>query len=319
MSGKCKIEDCAAPLSCHIGGDDYKKCSNWIPDAIEKKVKKETKSSDNKSNVGWSGLPFSVDDISIISKRNSPIIIGVLGKADAGKTTFLAMVYTLLLNGKKIEGYDFAGTKTILGWDELHHKLRILKGEVAFPSPTSVSSNRQYHLALRDTKNGQLKDVLFSDASGEVFTLWANDRQDVIAENARWIYSNSNAFMLFIDCEALISQKNLAKREIMNIAQQLTHDLKGRPLIAVWSKSDKKGEVHPTIRESLSNELKGLFSNYTEIEISNFLLPGPDELVHKNNLESIDWLLKKINVPSNLNLTVTQNVTNDLFLNYRGK
>ena len=318
MAGKCKIEDCAAPLSCHIGGDDYKTCSNWIPDVIEKKVKKATKNSDTKSNVAWSGLPFSVEDISLISKRNSPIIIGIIGKADAGKTTFLAMVYTLLLNGKKIDGYDFAGTKTILGWDELHHKLRILKGEVAFPSPTSVSSNRQYHLALRD-KNGQLNDVLFSDASGEVFTLWANDRQDTLAENSRWIYSNSNAFMLFIDCEALISQKNLAKREILNIAQQLTHDLKGRPLIAVWSKSDKKREVHPTIRESLSNELKGLFSNYTEIEISNYLVPGPDELVHKNNLESIDWLLKRITLPSNLNLTITQKETNDLFLNYKGK
>src|SRR5690606_19327228 len=102
-----------------------------------------------------------------------------------------------------------------------------------FPQPTPVSSNRVYHLAFRD-QNKTLKDVLFADASGEVFSLWSVNRNDENAENARWIYSHSSGFMLFIDCEALINEKNAAKKEILLLARQLTHNLRGRPVIDVW-------------------------------------------------------------------------------------
>lgn len=318
MSGKCNNEECAAPgVPCYLGNTNHTTCKHWVAETVIAKPSKIVKAN-SKSNISWTGSPFIVEEIQQISLRNSPIIIGIIGRQDAGKTTFLSMVYTLMLNGKSLKNYDFSGSRTILGWDELHHKLKILKGEVSFPDPTPVNSNRQYHLSLRD-KNSQLKDVLFSDASGEVFTLWANDRNDPLADNARWIYQNSSGFMLFIDCDALIKQKNLAKKEIISIAQQLTHSLQGRPVLAVWSKSDKKGAVHPTIKENLTNELKSMFSNYDEIEISNYLDPGPDELVHKNNLEAIDWMLEKTSTPFGKALTVDRQITNDIFLNYTGK
>ncbi len=320
MTGKCKLKECGAPgIPCHLGYEDHTTCVNWIENSIEQKVKKDKSIHDlKKSNLSWSGQSLSSDGLSVVSRRTSPVLIGIVGKVDAGKTSFLAMVYTLLLNGKKLKGYDFSGTKTILGWDELYQKLRMQKGEVAFPSPTPVSSNRLYHFALRDS-DGQLKDVLFSDASGEVFTLWSQNREDLNAENARWIYANSSGFILFIDYEALIRQKNLAKREIVHIAQQLTHDLKERPVIAVWSKADKKKEIHPRIERSLHEELQNLFTNFTEIEISNFLEPGPDEFVHKNNLKAIDWLINKIMIESSQEFVISKIKTDDIFLNYRGK
>lgn len=98
--------------------------------------------------------------------------------------------------------------------------------------------------------------------------------------------------MLFIDCEALITDKNVAKKEVLLIARQLKHDLKNRPVLAVWSKADKKNEVLPSIKDTLKTELKALFANYEEIEISNYLEPGPDELVHINNLAAVDWLME---------------------------
>ncbi len=322
MTGKCKIAECGAPeIPCHNGCEDFTTCPNFIAEIVEKKTKKGKLTTDEKkSNLNWTGQAFSLDELSLISSRTSPALIGIVGKADAGKTTFLAMIYTLLLNGRTFKEFNFAGTKTILGWDELHHRLRLKQGEVPFPPPTPVGSHRLYHFALRN-RDEQLKDVLFSDASGEVFSLWSinRDDDDENAEIARWIYSNSNAFMLFIDCEALIEQKNLAKREIMRIAKQLCHDLKNRPVIAVWSKSDKKAEILSTIKDSLKTELENLFSNYQEIEISNFLEPGPDELVHKNNLAAIDWLLEKIMLSSNPDLTLAETNSDDLFINYKGK
>jgi GTPase SAR1 family protein len=252
-----------------------------------------------------------------VSVRNSPILIGIVGASNAGKTTFLGMIYTLLLNGKKFKAYDFAGTNTITGWDELYSKLIIQKGTVAFPEPTHASVNRLYHIALRN-KNGMLKDLLFSDASGEVFTLWAQNRNDESAENARWIYANCNAFILFIDCDALISKMNLAKKEIIDIAQQLSHNLLQRPIISVWSKSDKKRSVHPQIKNSLKEKLNNIFVDYHEIDISNFLDPGPDRLIHKNNLKVVDWLMKRIDNPPRNEITLAETKTNDIFLNYKG-
>ncbi len=319
MAGECKLKECGAPeVRCHLDNDDCTLCEHFVTEAGEKKVKKEKPAELKKSILGWSGQAFTTDELSLVSARTSPILIGVVGKADAGKTTFLAMLYTLLLSGKQFKEYNFAGTKTILGWDELYHRLKFKKGSVAFPQPTPVTSNRLYHLAVRN-EEGQLKDILFADASGEVFSLWSVNRNDENAENARWIYSNSNAFILFIDCEALLADKNAAKKEVMLIARQLTHDLKNRPVIGVWSKSDKKPKVLSSIKDTLKTELETLFPNYKDMEISNFLEPGPDELVHINNLAVVDWLLDKIMIPSRPDLTLEKIVSDDLFINYRGK
>ena len=319
MAGRCNLPECPAPeAGCHLGKDDCTHCENFIVEAVEKKIKKEKAADLKKSSIGWSGQAFTTDELALISSRTSPILIGVVGKADAGKTTFLAMLYTLLLNGKKFRDFNFAGTKTILGWDELHHKLKVQKNKVAFPDPTPSQYYRLLHFALRNAEN-QLKDIFLSDASGEVFSLWSQNRDDVNAENARWIYDNSNAFILFIDCVDLIKRKNLAKTEIIDIAQMLQHDLQGRPLIAVWSKSDLKEKIHIKIKDSLKEELQNLFLNYTEIDISNFSSDDPDKLVHENNLEVIDWLLEKILVPSTTELIVNSNHKNDLFLNYKGQ
>ena len=228
------------------------------------------------------------------------------------------MLYTLLLNGKKFKEYDFAGSKTTLGWDGLYHSLKLKIGKVAFPQPTPVNSNKLYHFALRN-KEYQLKDILFADASGEVFSLWSVNRNEETAENARWIYSNSNAFMLFIDCEALLKGKNAAKKEVMLIARQLTYDLKNRPVIAVWSKADLKNQVLSNIKDTLKTELEELFKDYIEIDISNFLEPGPDELVHKNNLTAVDLILERMIISSYPNLSINRIDSNDLFINYTGK
>jgi hypothetical protein len=318
MAGKCKLTECGAPaVPCHEGCENFKDCENFISEKVASKMKREVKKEQSVSSLGWSGEALSINDIAIVSNRNSPYLIGAFGKADAGKTTYLAMVYTLLLNGGTLAKYNFSGTKTIIGWDQLHHRLKLSQGGVAFPPPTPVSANRLFHLALRGIDE-KLVDVLFADASGEVFTLWGVNREDENAESARWIYANSNAFMLFIDCEALVNGKNAAKREIMQIARQLSNDLKDRPVIAVWSKADRIDEILPSIKDSLKSELSGILPKITEVEISNFLVPGPDELVHKNNLAAIDNLLDRMIVISNSDLPLTAYATTDSFVNYKG-
>jgi hypothetical protein len=317
MNGTCKIPDCAAPLSCHLGKDSCTECENFTPDT-QLTVAKKNISSVPKKSLGWTGEPFNPEDAPIVTARNSPIIISIIGKADAGKTTFLAMLYTLLLSGRGFREFKFAGSKTILGWDSLYHRLKLSKGAVQFPQPTPVNSSRLYHLALRDDQSG-LKDILFSDISGEVFYLWAVNRNDENAANARWAHLNANAFMFFIDCDALVNEKNGAKNDILRIARQMSLDLNNRPVIAIWSKSDQKDKVLQPIKDSLCEELARHFKNFTEIDISNFLEPGPDNLVHENNLAAVDWILQQSMLPSGVELKLNPVESNDLFISYKGE
>ena len=318
MEGKCsKYPECPAPTHCHEG-DDVATCEFWLTNNSPKEAKKDKPVKEQKhSNLPWTGEPFLVDDIPQVSFRSSPIIFGIVGKADAGKTTFLAMLYTLLLNGKSFDNFSFAGTKTIIGWDKLHHKLKVEKNDVAFPDPTDPKYHRLFHFALR-SNNNILKDILLSDASGETFSRWAQKREDENAEAARWIYEHSHAFILFVDCDDLIAGKNSAKSKIIDIAQMLKHNLQNRPVIAVWSKSDKKELVPTQIKDSLKEELASMFENYTELDISNFPTDETDPIVHENNLKVVDWLLSKTIIPTGKELVVETKNTNDLFLNYRG-
>lgn len=320
MSGKCNIKDCAAPdIRCHLNHDDHSQCPHFNTKGAEKKDKviKSDRVS-NGSNLNWSGNPLMINQLAEVGMRSTPIVIGMAGMADAGKTSFLAMIYTLLLNGKSFADYQFAGSKTILGWDALYHRLKLKRGGVSFPLPTPASALHVYHFALKDEKD-HLKDLLLSDVSGESFHDWSVNRDEENAKNARWVYATSSAFILFIDCEALIDRKNAARRDVMRIAKQLTHDLQERPVIAVWSKSDRIGEVLPNMISEMKKELAELFSNFKEIEISNFLEPGPDELVQINNLVVVDWILEKTLGRFNSVLSLPEIESLDLLIKYRGK
>jgi len=317
MTGKCSNPECAAPISCHEGKEKYIDCEFWMKSNAPQSKTKPVPKKEKKSDLPWTGDAFAIEELPKVTYRNTPVIIGVIGKADAGKTTYLAMLFTLLLRGVKLREFDFCGTKTINTWDELYQKLRIQQEGVTFPDPTPAQYIRLLHLALRN-QSKKLKDIFISDAAGEVFSIWSKNRNDTNAENARWVYEHSNAFILFIDCEDLINRKAQAKTDIVDMAQMLKHNLGDRPVIAVWSKSDKKEDVHPTIREKLQGELKELFDNYEEIDISNFSSDDPDVLVHENNIAVLDWLLSEVFSLQKSEIPIeNDNTGNDIFLNYK--
>lgn len=314
---KCSNPDCAAPATpCHVSGGDYKKCDFWLKNNSTAKSPVKSKKNNKKTFANWNGSALQLDELSSVTARNSPVTIGIVGKVDAGKTTFLAMLFTLLQKGFGFQDYAFAGSQTLLGWDELYHRLKVYKTQVAFPDPTPTGYLRFFHLALRDRK-GRLKDLLLSDASGEGFTTWAVNREAPNAVNARAIYKTSCGFILFIDCKDLINRKGAARAEITAMAEMLQHDLKGRPVIAVWSKADEKKEVNPVIIDALSRELEEMFNNFKQIEISNFPSDNPDALVHQNNLKVVDWLLEKIQDQQWSAQSTVIPVVKDVFLNYR--
>jgi len=171
-------------------------------------------------------------------------------------------------------------------------------------------------LALKNEE--LLRDILFADSSGEVFNLWSENTQDQNAENARWIYEKSSAFIFMVDCEALIERRGAAKSEIVQMAEQLAANLKGRPVAVVWSKADKIGSVRKTIKNALCDDLSEVLGDAQVFQISNFSKSDPDELCHQNNIAVTEYLLNKLNETKNIDLMPKIDASDDVFFNYRG-
>ena len=318
VAGRCSNEKCQAHMTgkCYDDHDDLCNCPNWTTKSVVAKTKK--RKSDTASVIEWTGEALAPETLNIISQRSNPIIVASVGNVDAGKTSYLAMLYILLLNGHKLEDYQFTGSFTLTAWDRLADKLRYNRGTVAFPAPTP--SNPDYyhllHLALK--KGSKLYDVILADASGEVFKLWADNKDDENAENARWIHKNTNAFLLFVDCEALEKRKAVARGEILDIASRLAQDLGKRPIAVVWSKADRINQVHDKLKELIKEQLKEIFqNNYSEFEVTNYPKIDPEKLCHENNLKTLNWLLNCSIQPSDVvpGLKITNK--EDIFLNYK--
>jgi hypothetical protein len=319
----CSNTKCAYPDTghCYANADPVSSCIYLNANTTEKK--KEKKSISGKSyNSFWSGEFFNPSDILQVSQRSTPYIIGVVGAAKAGKTSYLGMLYTLMLNGRFLADFSFAGSYTLTAWERIAYALKFHNGHVTFPEATPANPDFYsiYHFSLKDGASS-LKDVLIADASGEVFSDWAINRNNENTATARWINDNSDAFIFFIDCEALIEKRAEAKESILDIAQQLKQDLGDRPVALVWSKADRIAEVRENLKQSLEEELTQIFPlNSKKFEISNFSLTDPDAKCHENNLDVFNWMLSTLqNKSGSLIKLDLQYVPGDALFNYTAK
>jgi hypothetical protein len=172
-------------------------------------------------------------------------VVGVVGSPNTGKTTYLAALYLLLNRGKQLADYAFAGSFTLGGWENIARHMR-LDGRLSPSFPPHTASNVRLpgllHLALR--RDSRLIDCLFADAPGEWFDTWATERDAVEAEGARWVARNSDAFLLFVDCDALSGEpakRGGAKARLEDLAARLAGEAGARPVLVVWAKADRKG------------------------------------------------------------------------------
>lgn len=321
MRKKCSKEGCPAPkgLCLERLNHEYRKCEYWLGDKAEHSIENQQTVNQKAQSLPWTGEPFQPTDIEIVSQRSAPLIIGMVGGANAGKTSYLGMLYTLLFNGKRFEHWQFAGSYTLAGWETLAQYLKIQPGgNVVFapPTPSNPDFYSLYHFAL---KRGSLfRDVLFADSSGEVFKFWSEDVHDPNAENARWIYEKASAFIFMVDSVALKEKRGIAKNEIVQMAEQIVANLSGRPVAVVWSKADEIDSIRGTVRSALEEDFTQIFDGGRVFQVSNFSKSDSDTLCHKNNLAVTEYLLEELNKPVVVRPTPHIGVSNDPFFRYRG-
>lgn len=317
---QCNREGCHAPedFCQELGSPEHLQCVHFITNREEGKVEKTT-NTNKAQTIRWSGDFLQPNEIDLLAHRGTPKIIGLVGSSGAGKTSYLAMIYSLMFNGKTISDWDFAGSYTLTGWELQAKTLQIEdSGRVRHPdaTPSDKDFYSLYHLALRN--GSHLHDILFADSSGEVFSKWADNVDDPSAENARWIYDNSRGFLFFIDCQTVVDQRGRAKQDIVQLAEQIKRGLKGRPIVLLWSKADLAAGMRGNIVESIETSLHLLFPRAISLQISNYSKSDSDELCHINNLKGVQSLLNQMDKPKPLTIKPKSIESRDFFFNYRG-
>jgi hypothetical protein len=99
-------------------------------------------------------------------------LVLIAGEAESGKTTLLATIYEKF-NGGPFAKLLFAGSQTLISWEERCHLARVASGgERPDTERTLGLQQRLLHLRVRDVAQDQpIQDLLFTDLSGEVFKL----------------------------------------------------------------------------------------------------------------------------------------------------
>jgi len=318
MSGKCSKDSCFPDeTGCNDEGfPNVTNCPHY--NKVDTKSETDIAEEENIYRIPWTGNSFGLTDLNYLTASSKPILIGITGAASAGKTTFLASLYCLVRNGEKIGDYSFAGSLTLSGWEHIAWYLSWKhNGDLQFPPHTSSSDGRMpglLHLAMKNEKEEKI-DLLFTDAPGEWFDNWTTNVNAENAKGAKWVHDNCDAFLLFADCEMLISLKRgIAKRQISSVADRLLDNIKNRPLGLVWSKSDISipKDTKKQIRSTFElNPLK----YFSEFETS--LKEGKANIFHHNICNSIDWLILSLQSNKNTNPKIASNKPEDMFLSKR--
>lgn len=128
----------------------------------------------------YAGNELSGEDADAVTLRHPSHLVVFAGAAASGKTTVLASLYERL-NEAPFAGFQFAGSRSLLGFEQICHLNRLASGGARPDTPRTIPSDEAayYHLALRGTEPGSpLRHVLLSAISGELFRLAMNSRED---------------------------------------------------------------------------------------------------------------------------------------------
>jgi hypothetical protein len=285
MAGPCPNPYCvvADGGGCHLGNLDPADC----PDLAKAKTPEGSEATQDQQVLAgqvvfpWSSNALNALDLPFVASRGQPIVVGLFGPHNAGKTTLLAALYLQLGAGKRPKsGHRFAGSYTLAGWEALAHALRWSNDQPpSFPAHTPAGIRREpglLHLALRED-NGGLADTFFADAPGEWFDSWAHDRDAASAVSARWLATRSSVLLLVADCEALAGAGQGNARKIMRLlAERLAEAQDGRPVALVWTKADIEPPelIAATVREAAHAVLSNLAEFQVTVAPKNRKDPG---------------------------------------------
>jgi hypothetical protein len=199
----CSLSDCTLPVTgmCVLSHASPSTCPNFVRDdeSSEETVSKSPKFG-LKTRPISGGNELGTQELSGLMSRRYGTLVGVIGETGTGKTCLLSALYLLASVGELRPGLMFAGSSTLVGFEQ---RLRLLRG---WPGPglpeqivehTVLNDPRRpgfVHLAFVDTKPLLAHDLFFSDLPGE----WTTDLVKRSAAANKFIFLRRADSLLYV-------------------------------------------------------------------------------------------------------------------------
>lgn len=292
---KCERATCFVPdTGCDLGHTNLSKCPSWRGAT---QTDEPAEKFSGEMLLPWSGSALGLSDLGFVSGKARPIVIGVIGPQNAGKTTLLAAWYLLLGRGlADLDGKIFAGSYTLSGWEAIAGAMRWSPGQAPrFPAHTTSRGGRApglLHLSLRDPYDQRPIDFLFTDAPGEWFQKWALNRNSPEGVGALWVSDHADAFLVVADREALSGESmGSARSSLQLITKRLGSELRRRPVALVWSKADVP--IAPEMEDAVRRAVTQTMPDTVEHLVSIDPAPGADPMLNKGTglVDLLSWVV----------------------------
>lgn len=340
----CRNRHCHVLLNgqCEIGESSFRKCPNFssasksIEDVDGQGEESEILGEVRQGGQGredevsftfaWHSHVFGLDDIRYLAARSQLQVIGLFGAYNAGKSTFLAALYLLLMNGITLDTKFFAGSLTFGGWESLTHSLklpgkRFSSGKFPHFPPHTQSRNTPVpgllHLAYRNARD-EFRDYLFTDPPGEWFERWADNEDDPFTEGARWMARRATAIAIFADSDALAGpQRGVERLRLSSLMLRISSSTCRQPVALVWAKADIS--VKDVIKDRIEREFNEYFQGRQTQIFRIAAVPKDNSSKMKRGqgvLDVVKWLMDSALRREAINMFSVEN--DDSFLLYRG-
>ncbi len=295
-TGKCvnglSLSEC--PHYREIEGDEN-------IEELESNSEKQEESIDSNKQITemidvYSGKALTLGEVNRISSAAICRLIILAGMPDAGKTTLLLSLMHLFQNNPEFEDYLFAGSETLLDFEEKAHpstaeseNLEEKTGRTPIGPPTFL------HLAVFSKTTGQTTNLLFTDISGELF----NALKDSTEQSRNFtIAERADQFVILFDADRITKIQDRANTKTSGIgiiksliqAGTLKPHTRIQIILSRWDLYVQKGkqEMHDKYISSLKDDLKTQFGGTFELDFVEVSAHS------KNNLFKLGYGIEKI-------------------------
>lgn len=254
-------------------------------------VEDETGSNDYKLS---SGDALNEKELYLLTAKKDTRIIYVLGPAGSGKTTFETMLYASFLK-KMNEDLAFAGSETLLGFEERLNYLRVISGNSnAKMERTYLKEERCFlQLDLLKKQKNENCSIVFSDISGEIFDRCSANKAN-LEEDLKNLDLAQN-IVLFMDGVALLDKAR--RHEVVSKIRSFLLTLKSSKLYRKYCNIDIVISKNDIIYENSNEEglyIENIYNKFEDLQknfkISFFRIEALNGFKLKDSTKSISLI-----------------------------
>lgn len=253
----CRVLGCEGPRSgvC-INSLSFNECPDVIPIIEEDQTSAAPAEAPVSSELVHTGGVSSLDAAACdaLLRARGGIVVGIVAGPEVGKTTMIATMYELIHRGR-LTDHRFAGSETLRGYEERCYLARIASNGTLSDTPRTPTSAKLSFTHLKVATSSGIKDIIFSDRSGEHFDNALDHTSDIagFAELKR-----ADIILLLVDLESLLNKPHYPTSQVRRLFMAMHQHslLENKPVKLVGTKADlaKAGNAHNEAISAL-NEL----------------------------------------------------------------